>query len=137
MYDAALMLPALFYAMKYVSEPWRTRLVVAAYLLAAAWMPLALLTKFNSLALVTLCGIALCAAELYAMRPPPVHLRPRPQAKTLGHAPCAIYVAGAAPGSASGFIPAATFAGSTDREMPPPATNARPYNAATNIRRSR
>lgn len=82
MYDAALMLPALFYAMKYLSEPWRTRLVVAAYLVAAAWMPLVLLTKFNPLALVTLCGATLCAAELYAMRPPPVHLRPRPHPKT-------------------------------------------------------
>jgi Glycosyltransferase family 87 len=82
MYDVALILPALFYAMKWTREPWRTRLIVAAYLLAAIWMPVELLAKFNPLALVTLCGAALSAAELYAERPVHMRISPHPQPKT-------------------------------------------------------
>ena len=65
MYDATLMLPALFYAMRYMEEPWRTRVVVAAYILAAAWMPGVLLLRFNLLALIGLAGAVLCAIALY------------------------------------------------------------------------
>lgn len=61
-YDVAIILPALFYAMSDLTEPWRTRLVVAAYLLAAAWMPIVLVAKFNTLALLTLGGTVLCVA---------------------------------------------------------------------------
>lgn len=71
MYDAALILPSLFYAMQQLSEPRRTTLVGAAYLLAAAWMPVVLLIRFNPLAVVTIGGAALCAAELYAMKTDP------------------------------------------------------------------
>ncbi len=71
MYDATLMLPALFYAMAKLAEPWRTRLIVAAYLLAALWMPIDAAIRFNPLAIITLGGAALCAVALYgkAKRP--------------------------------------------------------------------
>ena len=71
MYDGAIALPALFYAMAKLAEPWRTRLIVAAYLLAALWMPIDAVTRFNPLAIITLGGAALCAVALYgeAKRP--------------------------------------------------------------------
>jgi len=71
-YDAAILLPALFYAMATIVEPWRTRLIVAAYLLAALWMPIDALLWFNPLAIITLGGAALCAVALYSKgkRPP-------------------------------------------------------------------
>jgi hypothetical protein len=65
MYDAAIVLPALFYAMATLAEPWRTRLIVAAYLLAALWMPIDAAIRFNLLAIITLGGAALCAVALY------------------------------------------------------------------------
>jgi len=65
MYDAAIVLPALFYAMAKLTEPWRTRLIVAAYLLAALWMPIDAAIRFNPLAIITLGGAALCAVALY------------------------------------------------------------------------
>lgn len=65
MYDAAIVLPALFYAMATLAEPWRTRLIVAAYLLAALWMPIDAAIRFNPLAIITLGGAALCALALY------------------------------------------------------------------------
>ena len=58
MYEAAIVLPALFYAMAKVAEPWRTRLIVAAYLLAALWMPIDAAIRFNPLAIITLGGAA-------------------------------------------------------------------------------
>jgi hypothetical protein len=64
-YDAAILLPALFYAMATVTEPWKTRLIVAAYLLAALWMPIDALIWFNPLAIITLGGAALSAVALY------------------------------------------------------------------------
>jgi hypothetical protein len=71
MYDVAIVLPALFYAMAKLAEPWRTRLIVAAYLLAALWMPIDAAIRFNPLAIITLGGAALCAVALYgkAKRP--------------------------------------------------------------------
>ena len=71
MYDATLMLPALFYAMAKLAEPWRTRLIVAAYLLAALWMPIDAAIRFNPLAIITLGGTVLCGVALYgkAKRP--------------------------------------------------------------------
>ena len=71
MYDAAIVLPALFYAMANLEEPWRTRLIVAAYLLAALWMPIDAAIRFNPLAIITLGGAALCAVALFpkAKRP--------------------------------------------------------------------
>ena len=54
MYEVGLALPALFYAMVNLAEPWRTRLIVAAYLLAALWMPLDALKWLNPLAIITL-----------------------------------------------------------------------------------
>ena len=71
MYDATIVLPALFYAMAKLAEPWRTRLIVAAYLLAALWMPIDAAIRFNPLAIITLGGAALCALALYgkAKRP--------------------------------------------------------------------
>ena len=56
MYDATIVLPALFYAMAKLAEPWRTRLVIAAYLLAALWMPIDAAIGFNPLAIITLGG---------------------------------------------------------------------------------
>src|ERR1700722_19277609 len=64
-YDATIVLPALFYAMAKLAEPWRTRLIVAAYLLAALWMPIDAAIRFNPLAIITLGGAALCAVALY------------------------------------------------------------------------
>ena len=63
MYDAAIVLPALFYAMAKVAEPWRTRLIVAAYLLAALWMLIDAAIRFNPLAIITLGGAALCVVS--------------------------------------------------------------------------
>ena len=94
------------------------------------------LTKFNPLALVTLCGATLCAAELYAIKPPPVHLRPRPDTRKHRHAPCdsrrcdGVRVP-------EWFYPGGTLPAARIVRCRRPATNARPYNAATNIRRSR
>lgn len=65
MYDAAIVLPALFYAMAKLAEPWRTRPIVAAYLLAALWMPIDAAIRFNPLAIITLGGAGLCAVALY------------------------------------------------------------------------
>ena len=65
MYEAGLALPALFYAMANVAEPWRTRLIVGAYVLAALWMPIDALIWFNPLAIITLGGIILCGLALY------------------------------------------------------------------------
>ncbi len=65
MYDATIVLPALFYAMARLAEPWRTRLIVAEYLLAALWMPIDAAIRFNPLAIVTLGGAALCAVALF------------------------------------------------------------------------
>jgi hypothetical protein len=71
MYDGAIVLPALFYAMAKLEEPWRTRLIVAAYLLAALWMPIDAAIRFNPLAIITLGGAALCVVALFrkAKRP--------------------------------------------------------------------
>jgi len=71
MYDAAILLPAFFYVMANHEEPWRTRLIVAAYLLAALWMPIDAAIRFNPLAIITLGGAALCVVALFpkAKRP--------------------------------------------------------------------
>jgi hypothetical protein len=37
-YDAAVLLPALWWVMTRVAEPWRTRIVVAAYAIAPLWL---------------------------------------------------------------------------------------------------
>jgi hypothetical protein len=65
MYDVTIALPALFYGMANMPEPWRTRLIVAAYLLAALWMPIVATAWFNPLVIITLGGTALCAVALY------------------------------------------------------------------------
>jgi hypothetical protein len=66
MYDAAIVLPALFYAMSRLREPWRTWLVVIAYLLAAAWMPIVFVLRFNPIAIVTIGSALLAAIALYS-----------------------------------------------------------------------
>jgi hypothetical protein len=65
MYDATIVLPALFYAMAKFAEPWRTRLIVATYLLAALWMPIDAAIRFNPLAIITLGGAAIYVVALY------------------------------------------------------------------------
>jgi hypothetical protein len=50
-YEAALALPAIFYAMATLREPWRTRIVGTVYVVVAV----ALITRFGSLALAALC----------------------------------------------------------------------------------
>jgi hypothetical protein len=65
MYDAAVVLPALFYAMWRLGEPWRTRVTIIAYLLAAAWMPIVFVLRFNPIAIVTIGGTLLAAIALY------------------------------------------------------------------------
>ena len=72
MYDVTIALPALFYAMANMAEPWRTRLIITAYLLAAMWMPIVALVWFNPLAIVTLGGTALCAVALYRSEAKPL-----------------------------------------------------------------
>ena len=72
MYEVGLALPALFYAMVNVVEPWRTRLIVGAYLLAALWMPIDALIWFNPLAIITLGGTILCGVSLYARESVPI-----------------------------------------------------------------
>jgi hypothetical protein len=64
MYDAAVLLPAVFYAMSRLREPWRTRVTVTAYLLAAAWMPIVFVLRFNPLAIVTIGGALIAAIAL-------------------------------------------------------------------------
>jgi hypothetical protein len=68
MYDAALALPAIFYAMRELEEPARTWLVAGAYVVAAFWMPVVWWTRFNPLALIVLLGSVLAAAALYRKR---------------------------------------------------------------------
>ena len=77
MYDAVLVVPALFWAMQRVREPLRTWIVVAAYLLAAAWMPVVWFARFNPLAIIVLGGAVLTATALYARRdaPTPAQVR--------------------------------------------------------------
>lgn len=62
-YEAALLLPALFYAMVQLREPLRSRLVVAAYLIAA----LALIVPHAApaLAVLSIGGVAFWAAGGY------------------------------------------------------------------------
>jgi hypothetical protein len=69
MYDAAVILPALFYAMSRLREPGRTWLTAIAYLLAAAWMPVVFALRFNPIAIVTIGGALLAAVALYAPTP--------------------------------------------------------------------
>ena len=71
MYDAVLVLPGIFWAMQRAGEPQRTWIVVAAYVLAAAWMPVVWFARFNPLAIVVLAGAALAASALYAVRKSP------------------------------------------------------------------
>ncbi len=56
-YDAALVLPSLFFVMKSVSEPWRTRIVVFAYVAAAAQVFATIQWGVNPLAIVLICGM--------------------------------------------------------------------------------
>lgn len=58
MYEAVLVIPSLLYVMTHVAEPWRTRLVVAAYTIAPLWV-LGPWIKFDPLAIVVLGGAAL------------------------------------------------------------------------------
>lgn len=58
MYEAVLVLPSLLYVVTRVREPWRWRLVGAAYLLAPGWM-LAPLVRFDPLAIVVIGGSAI------------------------------------------------------------------------------
>lgn len=77
MYDAVLVLPALFWTMRRAPEPQRTWIVTAAYILAAAWMPVVWFARFNPLAIVVLVGAALAATALYAAREAPIRARAR------------------------------------------------------------
>jgi hypothetical protein len=52
-YDATLALPAIFWMMTALKDPWKTRLVIAAYLIAPIWL-LREQLHFNPLALVTI-----------------------------------------------------------------------------------
>jgi hypothetical protein len=58
MYETVLVIPSLFYVMTHVVEPWRTRLVVGAYVIAPFWV-LGPWIKFDPLAIVVLGGTAL------------------------------------------------------------------------------
>ena len=61
-YDAALALPALWWAVANVAEPWRTRGVVAAYAIAPLWMAAHTL-RFDPLAIVVVGGAAALLAQ--------------------------------------------------------------------------
>lgn len=58
MYETVLVLPALFYTMTHVVEPWRTRTIVAAYTIAPLWV-LGPWIRFDPLAIVVVGGSAL------------------------------------------------------------------------------
>jgi hypothetical protein len=55
-YDAALVLPSLFFAMTVLHEPVRTRVMVVAYVLAALQVFMTIEFAFNPLAIVVLGG---------------------------------------------------------------------------------
>jgi hypothetical protein len=57
-YDAAIALPALFYAMRFLAEPLRTPLVIGCYIVAASWIFVTSLGGWDPLAVVTLGGTA-------------------------------------------------------------------------------
>jgi hypothetical protein len=57
-YDAAMALPALWWTVANVAEPWRTRVVVAAYAIAPLWLASHTL-HFDPFALVVIGGAAL------------------------------------------------------------------------------
>ncbi|MGH7754674.1 MAG: glycosyltransferase family 87 protein [Vulcanimicrobiaceae bacterium] len=54
-YDAALLIPSIAYAMTRVSEPWRTRVIVATYLIGSFGL---LAQRFDPLAIVCIGGAA-------------------------------------------------------------------------------
>jgi hypothetical protein len=64
-YDAALALPALMWVVANAYEPWRTRLIVAAYAIAPLWLASQVL-RFDPFALVVIggAGAALLTAKL-------------------------------------------------------------------------
>ena len=54
-YDAAIALPALFWVVSAVDEPWRTRIIVAAYAIAPTWLASNIL-HFDLLSIVVIGG---------------------------------------------------------------------------------
>jgi hypothetical protein len=54
-YDAAVALPALFWVVSTVEEPWRTRIIVAAYAIAPTWLASNVL-HFDLLSIVVIGG---------------------------------------------------------------------------------
>ena len=69
MYEAVLVLPALFYAMTQTPEPWRTRFVVAAYVIAPMWV-FGPWIRFDPLAIVVLGGAVLWIAGAFPAADP-------------------------------------------------------------------
>lgn len=54
-YDAAMALPALWWAMTALAEPWRTRIVIASYAIAPLWLASNML-HFDPFAIVVILG---------------------------------------------------------------------------------
>jgi len=68
-YDAAVALPAIFWAMTGIAEPWRTRIIVLAFAIAPLWLASNII-HFDLLA-IPIIG----AAVLWAARGIPAILR--------------------------------------------------------------
>ena len=78
-YDAAMMLPFIWWVLAGgIAEPWRTRLVVAAYVLAPLWLVSAQ-TQVSAVAVLVLGALVLwLSGRLRDERPGPDAARPRP-----------------------------------------------------------
>ena len=61
-YDAAIALPALWWVMTKIAEPWRTRIVVAAYAIAPLWLASNVL-HFDPFAIVIIGGALAALAQ--------------------------------------------------------------------------
>jgi Glycosyltransferase family 87 len=68
-YDAAMALPAIWWTIANVEEPWKTRLIVAAYVIAPLWMAAHTL-RFDPLALAVVGGAVLALTARPATRAP-------------------------------------------------------------------
>jgi hypothetical protein len=64
MYEAALALPSLLYTMTHAAEPWRTRIIVAAYVIAPTWV-LAIQLRFSPTAVIVVGGTLIWLATAY------------------------------------------------------------------------
>jgi len=66
-YDAVLVVPAILMVVRSVSEPWRTRLVVAAYAIAPTWL-LSHAIGVDLLAVPVLVGAAMMGLTVFSSR---------------------------------------------------------------------